>query len=435
MAESLADIEALALTCRSDQSKTYMAEALMCYGVGAYRAAIVTSWIAVVFDLIDKIRELSLAGDKQAKTLEAQYETYIGQIEQRSAQGIQSALEFERSILETCRQRLQFFDSHQFVDLERLREDRHRCAHPSFQRVGIPYQPTAEQARLHIRNVIVHVLSQPPVQGKAALAELKAMVASSYFPADDDKALQQLRSSSLDTATDALVRGFVDMLVFGFVTKDDVLFYKQQVVSAINAAFNMYPALVEERLGKQMNKVVRDVDDEQFSGVACLAATVENAWATLQEPSQEKVRAFIANGPKEEVHPVLESLSKIEDLRAAIVSRIENLDFDDVAEAVESHGLGELAKDRALYFLSQARSWDRANIVFTKTVLPVFSALTRGDIERIIRMSTENNADLPGARGYELFIKKVREGGLINDDDLNQMLKENGASYLLRQPQ
>lgn len=153
MSETLADIEALSLQCRSDQSKSYISESLQCYRAGAYRAAIVTSWIAVVFDLIDKIRELALAGDAAAKELENRYETYISQIENSNPQGIQNALEYERDILDICKNRLQFFDAQQLVDLLRLKEDRHRCAHPSFQQVGVPYSPSAEQARLHIRNV------------------------------------------------------------------------------------------------------------------------------------------------------------------------------------------------------------------------------------------------------------------------------------------
>lgn len=180
--ENLADIEALALRCRSDESKSYIAEAIRCYRASAYRAAIVNTWVAIVFDLIDKIRELSLSGDAKAKELETRYEMYIDQIQKGNTQGIKSALEFERSILNLCKDELQFFDPQQFTDLVRLREDRHRCAHPSFQHAGIPYHPSAEQARLHIRNAIVYVLAQPPVQGKAALAELKVLVSSAYFP-------------------------------------------------------------------------------------------------------------------------------------------------------------------------------------------------------------------------------------------------------------
>ena len=103
-----------------------------------------SAWIAVVFDLIDKIRELALAGDGTAKALEQQYDTYLLQIDQGDGQGIKNALGFERDILSTCKDRLQLFDQHQFADLDRLREDRHRCAHPSFQRAGLPYRPSDE---------------------------------------------------------------------------------------------------------------------------------------------------------------------------------------------------------------------------------------------------------------------------------------------------
>ena len=94
MNETLADIEALALSCRSEQSRIYITESIQCYRAGAYRASIVTSWIAVVFDLIDKIRELSLAGDQVAKKLEEKHDTYLEQIASGNPQGIKAALEF-----------------------------------------------------------------------------------------------------------------------------------------------------------------------------------------------------------------------------------------------------------------------------------------------------------------------------------------------------
>jgi hypothetical protein len=140
MYETLQDIETLALRCRSDQSRTYIAEAVICYRSGAYRATIVSVWTAVIFDLIDKIRELSLAGDGNAGAILQRYETYMRQMDRNDPQGVKNALEFERELLSTCRDKLEFFDQQQIVDLERLREDRHRCAHPSFQRIGEPYR-------------------------------------------------------------------------------------------------------------------------------------------------------------------------------------------------------------------------------------------------------------------------------------------------------
>ncbi|PFH10932.1 hypothetical protein BCF11_3367 [Collimonas sp. PA-H2] len=433
MIESLSDIEALAIRCHSEQSKGYIAEAIRCYRAGACRAAIVSTWIAIVFDLIDKIRELAVSGDKAAKDIETRYETYIAQIEQNNPVGIRSALEFERDILEICKDQLQFFDPQQFIDLTRLREDRHRCAHPSFQRVGIPYHPSAEQARLHIRNAVVHVLAQPPVQGKAALAQLKALVGSVYFPTDDEKALAQLDNSSLKNATDALVKGFIDMLIFGFLSDNDPLFYKPQVNAAINASFELYPGIVEDRLRKQLNTAIRDVPDNRFSGACCLVAFIKPAWHVLEQTSKNKVIRFIEEGPANEVLGGFEPLSKLDALKSAIELRINGLEFDDLANAINAHGVRALAKERSLHFLSQVGSWDRANEVFNKAVLPLFSHLSPEDIVRIVRMPSETGADLPGAHSYGLFIEKVRQAANIDNNSLNILLKENRGSYLIPQ--
>ena len=433
MIETLADIEALSLSCRLDQSKEYIAEAIRCYKAGAFRAAIVSTWIAVVFDLIDKIRELSLSGDAAAKELEKKYETYIDQIEQNNQDGFKCALAFEREILETCRDKLEFFDPQQFIDLTRLREDRHRCPHPSFQKVGVPYYPCAEQARVHIRNAVVHVLAQPPVQGKAALAQLKILVGSAYFPTDTQKAAAQLENSELKNATEALVRAFIDQLVFDFLKKSDPLFLKNQVIAAINATHTRYPALVEERLKKQLNKVVNKVLDPDFHGYVALVASVNGASSLLEQASIDKIVEFIEKGPGSDVLGLLESLPPIERFLPAVRQRVESLDLDQLAEAINTHGMRELAKERALDLLSRVRNFDRANSVFSKVVLPLFSCLSTDDVARIIRMPEDTGADLLGAHAYKLFIDKVRKTKLLKKVALNRLLKANGASYLIPQ--
>lgn len=431
--ESLSDIEALSLRCRSEESKSYISEAINCYKVGAFRAAIVNTWIAVVFDLIDKVRELSLSGDNAAKQLEIKYEAYIVQVEQGNEQGKKGALEFERNILEHCKDKLQFFDSQQFIDLLRLREDRHRCAHPSFQRLGVPYKPSAEQARLHIRNAIVNVLSLPPVQGKAALAELKALVSSVYFPNEKVKAVSQLKTSALSNASESLVRGFVDQLVFGFVNDQDSLFYKPQTIAALNAAADLYPAIVEERLAKQINKVIREVPDSLVPGVACLVARVEYAWGIADQASRDKITEFLKNGPADDVLEALVPLYTFDELKPAIEERINTLPFMELSKAINEIGIGSLGKKRALYFLSQAESWGRANQVFSEVVFPLFEELDREDISKIIKMPCESGSDLLGAHGFTLFVGKVRESVLFEESELNRLLVESGAEYLAPQ--
>lgn len=64
----LADLDELVLRCKSAAAKAYINEATSCYFAGAYRSAIVATWIAVVYDFVDKLKDLELAGDANAKT-------------------------------------------------------------------------------------------------------------------------------------------------------------------------------------------------------------------------------------------------------------------------------------------------------------------------------------------------------------------------------
>lgn len=431
MVERLSDIEALSLQCHSEQSKAYIAESIQCYRAGAYRAAIVSTWIATVFDLIDKIRELSLSGDGSAKELEKKYEKYINQAGEGNLEVIKNALDFERNILEACYEKLSFFDSQQLIDLKRLREDRNRCAHPSFQQVGVPYEPSAEQARLHIRNAIIHVLRSPPVQGKAALAELKTMVSSQYFPTEANKAVQQLRSSSFQNANEALVRSFIDQLIFGFLSKDDPLFYKKQVFAALNAVSEMYPDEAEKRLNKQINKIIRTVPDKYFVGAVALVAKTTFGWIVLGDAEREQIVKFIREGQKKDILQALPALSSIVALKDTIQQRIDNLEFVDIVTVIRFPELRALAKEKALSFIERAGTWASANATFDEAILPIFDELTVEDISRIIKMPTEHDADLPGASGYGSFIERVRESKLINTQDLDALLKENKADYLV----
>ena len=68
MSSPLTDLDELILRCRDDRAKAYVREAVASYRAGAFRSAIVATWIAVCFDFIEKLQELALAGDKEAES-------------------------------------------------------------------------------------------------------------------------------------------------------------------------------------------------------------------------------------------------------------------------------------------------------------------------------------------------------------------------------
>ncbi|WP_186269031.1 hypothetical protein [Burkholderia gladioli] len=432
MNDSLSDIEALFLRCRADRAREYIGEAIQCYRAGAYRSAIVNTWIAVVFDLVDKIRELSLAGDATAQAINAQYEAYIAQINSGNEQGVKNALEFERTILTTCRERLQFFDHQQLSDLNRLREDRHQCAHPSFQRSGEPYRPTAEHARLHLRIAVDHVMSQPPIQGRSAIAELASIVASEYFPKNRGQAVTALRNTPLVAATEALTRGFVDALVFGFADAVSPLYGKMQVGFALAAVLDLQRPIAEPRIARQLSKLVRDIDDVILSSVAVLVASTPEALGLIDQPAVIRLTEFVRSAPPGEAIKAMGPLSAHPDVLPIARARVLTFDFEQLADGVALYGLRDLAKEPALVLLSQAGNWNRVNDIFSRLIMPLFELLQRADIERIVRMPRETRADLPGATGYGNFIAQVQlRPEVIPGEDLDVLLRANQAGYLV----
>jgi len=64
----LADLESLRLSIRDQVIRAYASDAIACYSAGANRSAIVSIWIAVVYDLYQKTRYLAEQfGDKATK--------------------------------------------------------------------------------------------------------------------------------------------------------------------------------------------------------------------------------------------------------------------------------------------------------------------------------------------------------------------------------
>lgn len=431
MYETLQDIETLALRCRSDQSRTYIAEAVICYRSGAYRATIVSVWIAVIFDLIDKIRELSLAGDSNARAILQRYETYMQQMDRNDPQGVKNALEFERELVSTCRDKLEFFDQQQIVDLERLREDRHRCAHPSFQRIGEPYRPTAEQARLHLTNAVSHVLAQPPVQGKALLNQLRVIVSSSYFPTDRIPAVAALRASALVRPNEALVNGFIDMVVFEPFKADSPLYNSPRAADIINAAAELHRTQVETRLRKQLNRMIFDATDAEMPSAVFLLAGVESGWQFLEDAAKAKVTQYVSVSPIPLALPTLSRLKGTAELVPAIKERLATASRDDLATAI-SFGLLDVTKDRALELLSQVGTFNSANDVIQRIIFPIFETLSKQDFIKIIEFPRTTGADLVGANSYSALVARLRDLSFFTSAELDALLIANKASWLVQ---
>lgn len=187
MPDGFVDLDELILQCRGDAAREAIREAVAAYRAGAYRAAIIATWMAVVFDYFAKLRDLDVGGHCDASA-------FVRRLEKaRVDDDKKASLQIENDLLDEAKTKFELLTPIEYDDLVRLQNDRHRCAHPSLNSLEEPYQPSAEAVRLHLRNAVMHMLSRPPLQGKEAYAALWREVTSEFFSTKLDDAVARLR--------------------------------------------------------------------------------------------------------------------------------------------------------------------------------------------------------------------------------------------------
>ena len=152
---------------RDRESRRYLEEAIRAYDVGAFRVAIVATWVAVAFDLIAKIRQLAAGGDAGGNDF---IRTLDQAIEGDSPNRL---LGIERNLLTVAHETFEFIEHRELKELERLRVDRHVCAHPAFVRPTEVFEPPPELVRAHVATAVDAVLSKGPTPGRRAIERFK----------------------------------------------------------------------------------------------------------------------------------------------------------------------------------------------------------------------------------------------------------------------
>lgn len=203
------DLDEMLLSIKNTQVKKYLDESIKSYKVGNHRSAIITSWIAAMFDLVEKFQ--ILVRDRE--------ETAIQQWNNIKPL-IKDHKNWETKLLQAAKPAA-MISQYEFDSLENLRKIRNKYAHPSFDEIGTLFDPTPEEVRYFIRTLFDLVLSQPAQLGAFYVNKLLEQIKNpSFFAAKPD--LDNL-SSSKDLVRDKfnkihpkqvkrLLREFVDVL-------------------------------------------------------------------------------------------------------------------------------------------------------------------------------------------------------------------------------
>lgn len=373
-------LDELYLSCRDEISKEYINEAINSYKAGCYRASIVSTWIALVYDFIGKLKELSITGSSNAK---GQYDKLE---EFRVSNNINGILDFERNLLDKMKNEYDLLSPIEYDELKRLNADRNKCAHPSLITDGIPFQASAEIARYHIRNVIEYALSRPPVQGQHALNSIMTAIDTlSCF--DSDKIVKQfINESPLGRAKDNLKVSFLYELKARIISDcSDELKAKYLKILKVFAEQNY--ELCREKFICKVFKNYAVIDKDVILYYIAIAAKLPEI---LENTSELIISQFIEYIKTDAPIYVLAVFYDNSVLGRAVNVRIGKLSDLELVDFLRKKPIKELM-DKLIRIFENSWTWSNAAYNFSKYIIPITEYMDRDQINHVIHAILTNS--------------------------------------------
>lgn len=379
----LNDIDELIISCRDPLSKKYISEASICYKVGAFRSGVVITWIAVLFDLINKIRELSLSGDKEAERI---IQVFDNAIEKHD---VNATLKFEREVLDRAKDNLQIITYNEYIDLLRIQEDRNRCAHPSMLNDVDVFNPSGELLRGHIINAIRYLLIHPPAQGKAALSKVLLEIDSEYFPVELGEVDIALNKTPFYKSRASLKESLIDVLFKNIALEDKGYKYKNKVKVVLQSLMNNEHEIYLSRIKLKISEIVRRIENPKEKYIDLLSY-IPGAWQGIDEALRITMRNYVKDIPSENITE-LEYFVKINDFHDVAAQRISRISRQE-ALRVSFFVPGELISMRLIDIYANSNDFADANS-FYRVIHDLFELgfLSANYLETLLSKSFENN--------------------------------------------
>ena len=396
----LNNIDELALEVRDANSRSYIEEAIRALRAESYRSAIIATWIAVSYDLTQKIRELSNSGEKNAINMMTSFDNAV------SRQDYRTLLNFEQSIIEVAQKEFEMLQDHEAKILERIREDRHLCAHPAFVDAGVLFQPTPDVVHSHIVHAITYVLRQQPMQGKSALTRIYSDIVSSSFPPDLELATKYLGQRYLSRAKESLVRNLLVVLLKKLL---------KEKASTLDGAFTLALSAVARVRKKEWESVLSAnlpvlcnecEDDGRLLNVLTLVNLDERCWEWCGEPMRIKITEIIRGGLLHDSYTpqILTGAMRVPDIATMLVGGFDAFSREQQIRILELSPIDEFIP-HGIRFLVEAGSFRSAETILEKIIVPMASRMTSAQIIEVVEATKENGQVNSAKESPRLLLK------------------------------
>lgn len=402
--QGLTDIDSLALVVRDPESKRLIGEALSAYRGGAFRSAIVSTWIAVDYDIIAKAKELAAHGDAAAIAFVREIEQAIQNSDVKKMQAIESA------VLATANEKLQLFAPHEFEDLNRLQKDRHLCAHPAFATEDALFQPTPELVRTHITHALKHLLSNAPLQGKSAIERFHADLLSTSFPVDGDSIGTFVRAKYLDRAKDVMVVNLIKSLLSSPFGSESAQYigHRHQIARTLREIAKAKTVIYDETAKDHVARKFDAIPDALLLSISAFVECDTRVWDWLPEPTRIRFRKLLQDADAEalKLHSAFDAFS-IPELAATLLARFDSFD-QDVQIGIILQTLRREFVTPAIRIYGDSGGWRTAEQRGRSLMIPLAPLMNADDVKAMLE-AVKGNSQIYDASGTPDILEQVFE--------------------------
>lgn len=384
--QGITDIDSLCLAVRDRESRRLISEAIAAYRGGALRSAIMSTWIAVAYDIISKARELATQGDAAAKAFVTDLDQAIASSDLRKLQTI------ERDLLQTANDLFQFLTRHEFDALDRLQDDRNLCAHPAFVAEDQLFQPSLELTRSHVVHALQILLVHAPLQGRSAIARFEADLLSPSFavlPATIDA---YIRSKYLDRAKDTLVDNLIKGVLTAPFDSERATFVgkERQLALVLGSIATAKTAIYDDTVRSFVDSRFDDVGDDVLLRLCSYLEVDPRIWAWLSESVRIRVRTLLETADAESLKAFSAfDAFAVPELAQVLLDRFDTLDETTQIGIITEHPKREFV-DRAITIYAEARSYRGAESLGHALIVPPAQYFNAANIRDLLAKVAEN---------------------------------------------
>jgi hypothetical protein len=390
---NLADFEELVLSVRDRNSREYIGEAVADYRSRCFRSAISATWVAVTYDIISKIRELSLQGDANARV-------FVGRVDNAIALRVTSPGEskkqlqaIEGELLTVAHRDFELLTDHDLREMERLREDRHLCAHPAFAGEDYLFQPSPELTRMHIVHATVNLLQHPPIQGKAALQQIKNDLLRDSFPSTqsaisefmDERYLKHIRVGLIDNLITVFLKDIIKQAQPALIGKEEA------VIMCLVAVQRRYGQRFADRMRQELPRLSDGCGDDELCRVMRLFRADRRCWGWLGKPSQIRITEIVRGYTFEVTNlDSVASCLEVDELRPLFAARAAEFTHTQ-KHTLYSRNAHPIFVEDAIKQYEGAQDFRGAEALFEEMIRPFMNVFTAEQIKAVLAVASSKS--------------------------------------------